>query len=51
MPVTFSITEGIAFGFISYALINVLSGRYRKVPAIVYIFAGLFIIRYAFLKS
>jgi AGZA family xanthine/uracil permease-like MFS transporter len=51
MPVTFSITEGIAFGFISYTLIKVLSGRYREVPVILYIFAGLFIIRYAFLKG
>lgn len=51
MPVTFSITEGIAFGFISYALIKMLSGKYREVPTIVYIFAGLFIIRYAFLKG
>ncbi len=51
MPVTFSITEGIAFGFISYAVIKILSGRYKEVPSIVYIFAGLFIIRYAFLKG
>jgi len=51
MPVTFSITEGIAFGFISYTLIKALTGRYREVPAILYIFAGLFIIRYAFLRG
>lgn len=51
MPVTFSITEGIAFGFISYTVIKILSGRYKEVPAVVYIFAGLFIIRYAFLKG
>jgi len=51
MPVTFSITEGIAFGCISYALIKAMSGRYKEAPFIIYIFAGLFIIRYIFLKG
>ncbi len=47
MPLTFSITEGIAFGFISYALLKLLSGRGKEVNAFVYIFAALFIVRYA----
>ncbi len=50
MPVTFSITEGISFGFISYALLKMFSGRAREVNKLVYIFAVLFIIRYAFLR-
>lgn len=46
MPVTFSITEGIAFGFISYALLKLVSGRWREVPVVVNIFAVLFVTRY-----
>ena len=30
MPFTFSIADGIAFGFISYAAIKVAAGRYRE---------------------
>jgi AGZA family xanthine/uracil permease-like MFS transporter len=50
MPFTFSITEGIAFGFISYALLKTVTGRGREVHGLVYVFAVLFIIRYIFLK-
>jgi AGZA family xanthine/uracil permease-like MFS transporter len=47
MPLTFSITEGIAFGFISYALLKLLSGRGKEGNAFVYVFAVLFLLRYA----
>jgi AGZA family xanthine/uracil permease-like MFS transporter len=46
MPLTFSITDGIAFGFISYALLKLLSGRGKEVNAFLYVFAALFVIRY-----
>jgi AGZA family xanthine/uracil permease-like MFS transporter len=46
MPLTFSITEGIAFGFISYAALKLLSGRGREVNAFIYVFAVLFVVRY-----
>jgi AGZA family xanthine/uracil permease-like MFS transporter len=49
MPLTASITEGIAFGFISYAVLKLATGRGRKVHALVYVFSALFILRY-FLK-
>jgi AGZA family xanthine/uracil permease-like MFS transporter len=50
MPVTFSITEGISFGFISYTVLKLFSGRGKEVSRLVYIFAVLFIIRYVFLQ-
>ncbi len=50
MPFAFSITEGIAFGFISYALLKLVARRGREVHGLVYLFAVLFIIRYIFLK-
>ncbi|RJP14034.1 MAG: NCS2 family permease [Candidatus Abyssobacteria bacterium SURF_5] len=46
MPLTFSITDGIAFGFIAYALLKLMSGRGREVNAFVYTFAFLFVLRY-----
>jgi AGZA family xanthine/uracil permease-like MFS transporter len=50
MPFAFSITEGIAFGFISYALLKIVARRGREVHGLLYLFAALFIVRYIFLK-
>ncbi len=47
MPLAVSITDGIAFGFISYAVLKVAAGRGREVDWLVYLFAGLFLVRYA----
>jgi AGZA family xanthine/uracil permease-like MFS transporter len=47
MPLTFSITDGMAFGFISYALLKLATGRAREVHWLIYLFAALFVIRYA----
>jgi len=46
IPLTFSITDGIAFGFISYALLKLASGRAREVHWLIYVFALLFVARY-----
>jgi AGZA family xanthine/uracil permease-like MFS transporter len=47
MPLTFSITDGIAFGFIAYALLKLATGRAREAHWLIYLFAALFVIRYA----
>ena len=39
MPLTFSIADGFAFGFISYALLKLLAGRAREVHWILWIIA------------
>ena len=49
MPLTFSISHGLAIGFISYPLLKALSGQARKVHWLVYVLAGLFVLRYIFL--
>ncbi len=50
MPLSgFSITEGIAFGFISYTIVKILAGRAKEVHWLIMIFALLFIIRYIFI--
>ena len=47
IPLTFSITDGMAFGFISYALLKLVTGRARECHWLIYLFAALFVIRYA----
>jgi AGZA family xanthine/uracil permease-like MFS transporter len=50
VPLTFSIANGLALGFISYPLIKAFSGRWKEVSVIVYVLAGLFILRFAMLS-
>ena len=49
MPLSFSITDGIAFGFIAYAILKPATGRAREIDTLAYLFAALFVLRYAFL--
>jgi adenine/guanine/hypoxanthine permease len=49
MPFTFSITDGLAFGFITYAAIKLLSGRFGEAKPAVLVLAALFIAKYAWL--
>jgi AGZA family xanthine/uracil permease-like MFS transporter len=46
MPFTFSIAEGISFGFISYVGIKLATGRFRDIHPAVGILAVLFVIKY-----
>jgi len=48
MPLTFSIANGIAFGFIAYAAVKLLSGRFAEVGQSMLGLAILFIVKYAF---
>ncbi|SMC25457.1 putative MFS transporter, AGZA family, xanthine/uracil permease [Andreprevotia lacus DSM 23236] len=47
MPFTFSIADGIAFGFISYAAIKLLSGRFKDLKPAVVVIAILWIVKFA----
>jgi AGZA family xanthine/uracil permease-like MFS transporter len=42
MPFTFSITNGIGFGFISYVVIRIAQGDWRRVHPLLYVISGLF---------
>jgi AGZA family xanthine/uracil permease-like MFS transporter len=44
MPFTFSITNGIGFGFISYVVIRIAQGEWRRVHPLLYAVAGGFIL-------
>ncbi len=49
MPLTFSITEGLAFGFIAAAVTHVATGRARQLHWLAYGIAALFLARFAWL--
>jgi adenine/guanine/hypoxanthine permease len=51
MPLTLSIAMGIAFGFITYVVIKLLSGKGREVHWLMYILAAVFVIRFAFFPA
>ena len=46
MPLAYSISDGIVLGMISYVLINLLSGNYRKLSIGMYILAAIFILKF-----
>jgi AGZA family xanthine/uracil permease-like MFS transporter len=47
MALTVSITDGIAFGLISMAVLKLATGRGREVHGLAYVFAALLLLRYA----
>jgi AGZA family xanthine/uracil permease-like MFS transporter len=51
MPLAVSITEGIAFGLIAAVLLKAATGRGRELHWLIYVFAFLFVLRYAFLRG
>jgi len=51
MPFTYSIAEGIAFGFITYAALKLLTGRARQVKPVVWVIAALFTFKIAYVGT
>jgi AGZA family xanthine/uracil permease-like MFS transporter len=51
IPLTFSIANGLAFGFVAYALIKLGSGEGRRVHWFVYVLAALFIARFIYMGT
>jgi AGZA family xanthine/uracil permease-like MFS transporter len=47
MPLTFSIAEGLAFGFLSYVLLKALSGRWREIHPVTVAIALAFAVNFA----
>jgi len=48
IPFTFSIADGVAFGFITFAGLKLLSGRSKEVSIAVLLIAALWLIRFAY---
>ncbi|WP_343863642.1 NCS2 family permease [Caenispirillum bisanense] len=49
MPLTFSISEGIGFGFVSYVVIKLASGKWRDLHPVGVVVAALFVMKFAYL--
>jgi AGZA family xanthine/uracil permease-like MFS transporter len=47
MPLSYSISDGIMFGIVSYTLINALIGKIKKVHWIMIVLTVIFLIKYA----
>ena len=48
IPLTFSIANGLAFGFTAYTLLKILRGKFREVNWFVYLLTALFILRFLY---
>ena len=49
MPLSYSISNGILLGMISYVLMNMICGNFKKITPVMYILAVLFILKYIFI--
>ena len=49
MPLTYSISEGISVGIISYVVINLFAGKGKNVSPLMYVLAVLFVLKYILL--
>jgi AGZA family xanthine/uracil permease-like MFS transporter len=51
IPLTFSIANGLAFGFTAFTLLKVLRGKFRQVNWFVYVLTLLFVARFVYLSK
>jgi AGZA family xanthine/uracil permease-like MFS transporter len=51
IPLTFSIANGLAFGFTAYTMLQIAAGRARSVGWLVYLLTGLFLLRFLYLSA
>ena len=51
MPFTYSIAQGVAFGFISYAALKLFTGRAKEVKAIVWVISAVFLFKFMYLGA
>jgi AGZA family xanthine/uracil permease-like MFS transporter len=51
IPLTFSIANGLAFGFTAYTALKIVRGKFREVNWFVYLLTALFVARFVYLGS
>lgn len=49
MPLTYSISNGIMLGMVSYVLLNMLCGKFKKITPVMYVLAVLFVLKFIFI--
>lgn len=50
MPLSYSISNGILLGMISYVILNLICGKWKKITPMMYFLAVLFILKFIFIK-
>ena len=48
---TYSIANGLAFGFITYAVLKLFTGRAREVHAMVWVIAAVFLFKFVYVTG
>lgn len=51
IPLTYSIADGLALGFISYSIIKLCSGRAKEVNWLMYVISGILILYFIFIRA
>jgi adenine/guanine/hypoxanthine permease len=51
IPLSYSIADGLAFGFISYAVVKAFSGRSREISWLTYVLAIVLVLYFGFVRS
>lgn len=46
MPFFYSITDGLAFGFIAYVVVELATGKFKKIHPLMYVIVALFVLKY-----
>jgi AGZA family xanthine/uracil permease-like MFS transporter len=49
IPLSYSIANGLAFGFIAFTVLKVVRGKFRQVNWFVYALTALFVLRFVYL--
>lgn len=49
IPLSYSISNGIMLGMISYVVLNVLCGKFKKITPVMYVLAVLFVLKFIFI--
>jgi AGZA family xanthine/uracil permease-like MFS transporter len=51
MPLTYSIANGLAFGFITYAVLKLFTGRWREAHPMVWVIGGVFLFKFIYVAG
>jgi AGZA family xanthine/uracil permease-like MFS transporter len=51
IPLSFSIANGLAFGLVSHAVLTLVTGRARRKDWLLFVLAGLFVLRFVYLSK
>jgi AGZA family xanthine/uracil permease-like MFS transporter len=51
IPLTYSIANGLGFGIIAWAVLHLITGKYRRQDWLLYILAALFLVRFLYLGA